>query len=72
MSRAIADSTWFHGSQWPAGNHGIMPDGRCSDGEVLAGRAHLVGRQHAGQVGDDAIACADGLDREGGLDRCGV
>ena len=25
----MAASTWFHGSAWPPGNHGIMPLGSC-------------------------------------------
>ena len=25
----MAASTWFHGSAWPPGNQGIMPDGSC-------------------------------------------
>ena len=32
----MADSTWFHGSQWPPGNHGIMPDGNCNDARCSA------------------------------------
>ena len=26
----MAASTWFHGSQWPPSNHGIMPSARCT------------------------------------------
>ena len=26
----MAASTWFHGSQWPPSNHGIMPSWRCT------------------------------------------
>src|SRR3954469_23246272 len=25
----MAASTWFHGSAWPPGNHGIIPEGSC-------------------------------------------
>src|SRR2546423_1401945 len=25
----MAASTWFHGSAWPPGNHGIMPSASC-------------------------------------------
>ena len=25
----MAASTWFHGSAWPPGNHGIIPFGSC-------------------------------------------
>src|SRR4051794_30852106 len=27
----MAVSTWFHGSQWPPGNHGIIPVSSCSE-----------------------------------------
>ena len=30
-SSAIVVSTWFHGSQCPPGNHGIMPVSSCSE-----------------------------------------
>ena len=26
----MAASTWFHGSQWPPTNHGIIPSRRCT------------------------------------------
>src|SRR3954447_18078610 len=25
----MAASTWFHGSAWPPGNHGTIPEGSC-------------------------------------------
>ncbi len=25
----MAASTWFHGSAWPPGNQGIIPEGSC-------------------------------------------
>src|ERR1700712_3553642 len=28
-ARAMAASTWFHGSAWPPGYHGTMPLGSC-------------------------------------------
>src|SRR3954469_21317178 len=29
VARAMAASTWFHGSAWPPGYHGTMPEGSC-------------------------------------------
>ena len=42
-SSAIAASTWFHGSAWPPGNHGIMPDGQLPLGDGVDRRAQLGG-----------------------------
>ena len=52
MSRAIAVSTWFHGSQCPPRNQGIMPLGQLELGDGGGGVEHLGRGEHAGEVGE--------------------
>ena len=55
---AMAASTWFHGSQWPPGNHGIMPSGRCRATMDWAVASTSVGAHDAGDLGDHPHALA--------------
>ena len=48
----MAASTWFHGSAWPPGNHGIMPLGSCHDGDGLGRLGDLGGADDAVDGGD--------------------
>ena len=59
----MAVSTWFHGSQWPPGYHGIMPAGQLQRGDAAGRGQHLVGGEHAGEVGE--VAAVHALLRSG-------
>ena len=54
LNSAIAVSTWFHGSQWPPGNHGIMPLGCCSatiDAAVVTTSSAVITPGRSGSAG---------------------
>ena len=46
----MAASTWFHGSAWPPGNHGIMPDGQLPLGDGVDRGLQVGGGDDAGDV----------------------
>ena len=43
----MAASTWFHGSAWPPGNHGTMPEGSCHSAMASTVRRQLGRRDRA-------------------------
>ena len=49
----MAASTWFHGSAWPPGNHGTMPDGQLPLGDGVDRRRQLGRRDGAFDVGEE-------------------
>ena len=55
----MAASTWFHGSAWPPGNHGIMPSGSCHSAMASTVCCSSCGGDDAGHVGEVMRAPAD-------------
>src|SRR5438552_6349714 len=69
----MAASTWFQGSQWPPGNHGIMPSASCTaaiDSTVAAtsARSRMPGTSGGGTSGlrldgvDDQALADEGVE----------
>ena len=61
----MADSTWFHGSQWPPSNHGIIPSWRWTAAIDAAVATTSCALEHAGHLGERRT---DGPVDELGLD----
>ena len=57
----MAASTWFHGSAWPPGNHGIMPVGSCQSAMASTVGCSSAAVSDAGDVDEASCGGLAGL-----------